>query len=247
MELIGIGNTADVYVWKEGYVCKLFHKGYPENAVKREYENAKAMQNYNLPVPSCMGMVKEENRCGILYERAEGVTLLEYYQRTGDASVLLETLCSVHERILGHHADDVPDYKEFLSLFAQGKNAGKEELLGLIQSLPDGNTLCHGDFHPGNVMINKKEAEDHSDIRVIDFMNVCHGPRLYDIARTYYLIHPVEREEGKKNTDEAVQAMQAFADAYLDRMKTTKEEIAPYVEVLQKVRKLELGMADGTK
>ena len=34
---------------------------------------------------------------------------------------------------------------------AQGL-ANKEEVLYILDKLPDGNTLCHGDFHPGNIL-----------------------------------------------------------------------------------------------
>ena len=38
--IIGTGNTAVVYQWEEGKVLKLFHQGYPKEAVDREFSNA---------------------------------------------------------------------------------------------------------------------------------------------------------------------------------------------------------------
>lgn len=35
--MIGVGNTAEVFEYGEGKVCKLFFPGYPKDAVEREY------------------------------------------------------------------------------------------------------------------------------------------------------------------------------------------------------------------
>jgi len=43
----------------------------------------------------------------------------------------------------------------------------QEEVLQMLDKLMDGDTLCHGDFHPGNILI----SDGHT--MVIDFMNVC--------------------------------------------------------------------------
>ena len=48
----------------------------------------------------------------------------------------------------------------------------------MIDKLADGDTLCHGDFHPGNILLSGDGAF------IIDFMNVCCGNYLYDVART---------------------------------------------------------------
>lgn len=45
----------------------------------------------------------------------------------------------------------------------------RKELLEMIDNLADGNALCHGDFHPGNIQMSE------GNIYVIDFMNVCKG------------------------------------------------------------------------
>ena len=51
-------------------------------------------------------------------------------------------------------------------------------LLSLLEELPQGNRICHGDFHPGNVMLTTK-----GDI-AIDWIDVTVGNPLADVART---------------------------------------------------------------
>lgn len=79
--------------------------------------------------------------------------------------------------------------------------------------------MLHGDFHPLNIMIKKDDTAV-----VIDFMNVCCEPILYDIARTYCLLK-------EKN--------QPFALAYLEKMDTTEEMIRDYIRVIEACREFE--------
>lgn len=63
-------------------------------------------------------------------------------------------------------------------------------ILRILNELPYGDMLCHGEFHLGNVFISGEQ------ITAIDFMNICKGYFLYDVARTIFLIQykPVPEE-----------------------------------------------------
>lgn len=96
------------------------------------------------------------------------------------------------------------DYRDVLLL------VNGDGLRGEIEALPDGDRLLHGDLHPGNIILDER-GEPH----IIDFMNVCCGPALYDIARTYFL---------------------TGAKSYLTHMHATKNQIEPFLAVLRKAR-----------
>lgn len=100
----------------------------------------------------------------------------------------------------------------------------------IIGKLPDGNALCHGDFHPGNILISNGHTV------VIDFMNVCHGNFLYDVARTVFLAEytpvPVELD----NREVILQFKKMLADLYLMQMNVTRELIQDYLSVIITVR-----------
>lgn len=100
-----------------------------------------------------------------------------------------------------------------------------------IDKLPDGSALCHGDFHPGNILISNGHTV------VIDFMNLCHGDFLYDVARTVFLIEytpvPVELEHRKM----LLEFKKNLADLYLMQMNVTRERIQDYLSVIITVRK----------
>jgi len=44
--------------------------------------------------------------------------------------------------------------------------------------MPEGDRVCHGDFHPANVLVSGKDAN------VIDWMDASSGNPLADVART---------------------------------------------------------------
>ena len=75
-------------------------------------------------------------------------------------------------------SDDAISYKNFLRKFTTD-----EETIAKINALDDGNCFLHGDFHPGNVML-----DENDNAVLIDMMNVCKGTALYDVARTYFLL-----------------------------------------------------------
>ena len=58
----------------------------------------------------------------------------------------------------------------------------KQAALELLQALPEGNRVCHGDFHPGNVLMTRDGAV------VIDWNDATRGSPLADVARSLLLL-----------------------------------------------------------
>jgi aminoglycoside phosphotransferase (APT) family kinase protein len=57
----------------------------------------------------------------------------------------------------------------------------KDVILNHLKDLPEGNMLCHLDFHPGNVILSRNGSY------VIDWSNSRLGNPQCDLSRTYYL------------------------------------------------------------
>jgi aminoglycoside phosphotransferase (APT) family kinase protein len=58
----------------------------------------------------------------------------------------------------------------------------KQILLGRLAGMPDGDRLCHGDFHPVNVL------GQNSLPMVIDWPDACCGDPAADVCRSYLLL-----------------------------------------------------------
>jgi aminoglycoside phosphotransferase (APT) family kinase protein len=56
--------------------------------------------------------------------------------------------------------------------------------------MPGGNQLCHGDFHPGNIIVT------HRGPVIIDWMTVSKGVACGDVARTSIILEAAKAPEG---------------------------------------------------
>ena len=95
--------------------------------------------------------------------------------------------------------------------------------------------MCHGDYHPGNVWV-----DTNGKVLVIDFMNVCHGPRQYDVASTYVLISEGDIQQEIHNRKEIGHMQKQLADIYLKKLNVSYNEISKYVSIIRRCRKYEL-------
>lgn len=223
MKLIGKGNTAEVFDIGKGKILKLFIKGYPKAPVEKEFNNAKIMENLGLPVPACHEMTEMEGRYGIVYEKIPGIDLYNYISTTGEFQKGLEILVGLQKLILEKECSDLISYKEFIKLVIGDRDPS---VLEKLDSLPDGNNVCHGDFHPFNILVDSE-----GNAKIIDFMNVCRGPRLYDIARSYFLM----RGEGTVKPE-----IEALLQAYLQFHGVTESDLVPFFEIISICHKWEM-------
>src|SRR4030065_570068 len=67
-----------------------------------------------------------------------------------------------------HDASTLPDHLQ-------------TKALAELESMPDGDRLCHGDFHPGNILLSRPEPI------VIDWIDASIGSPLADVARSSIL------------------------------------------------------------
>ncbi|MDF2944092.1 MAG: aminoglycoside phosphotransferase [Herbinix sp.] len=228
-KVIGVGNTATVYEWEDSKVLKLFYQGYPKEAVEREFQNSKAINDMDFAKPKSYEIIICEERMGIIYDKVDGEALVDWVMKTGDVQECAIYMAKLHKEIIQNRISDVPNYKEFLRyhiINASSTPTKKQEVLQILDKLPEGTTLCHGDFHPGNILI----SDGHT--MVIDFMNVCQGDYLYDVARTVFLVEftpvPFEIEDREM----LLQLKKTLADLYLIQMKVTREMIQDYLTVI---------------
>ena len=235
MKQIAVGNTAEIFDYEEGKILKLFKAGYPVEDIKREFGNSKKVNEFGIPSPKAYEILfeVENGRTGIVYEKIFGQDLLSevmaHIQDTAFVEARIDTLSAMHKDFLNHTLTDCISYKDYLDFFGYPGT----------DSLPDGDFLCHGDFHFGNVL---RSSEDAEKIFVIDFMNLCHGPKEYDIARSYVLITEdnlgPEIEQGIRSL--LLQAKMACGQLYLEKMGCTLKNIEQFIPAIEFCRGKEM-------
>ena len=240
MKKIAMGNTAEVYEYDERKVCKLFFEGYSVQSIQREFHNARFINKLSIMAPKVYDLIEINGRHGLIYEELKGHDLLEeIIQNAMNAEKLMQLikiLSDIHKEIIKHRITGCMDYKDFLKELYRGRESQYADELELIGRLPDSDYLCHGDFHPGNVWRN-----EDGTLSIIDFMNVCHGPREYDIARTYYLLTETELPEGCAEEEKALlqNSRNEMGRLYLHFMECKICELDKYLTVIRNARRFE--------
>lgn len=233
-KMIGIGNTATVHELKDGKVLKLFDSGYPTDAIEREFFNAQAISNMSFAKPNAYEIVFCEERMGIIYDRVEGESLLDWVIKTGDVQICAVYMAELHKSIGRNEITNVPNYKEFLKdniVKGFSDNLDKQKkALQMLEKLGDGKVLCHGDFHPGNIIL----SDGH--VVIIDFMNICRGDFLYDVARTVFLVEYTPVPAEMENKEIVYQLKKTLTDLYLIQMNVTRDMIKDYLSVISAAR-----------
>ena len=236
--LLGKGNTADVYDLGDNKVVKLFHAGYPRDAVHKEFRNSQLINALDVPVTKSYGLVSYHGRLGIVYDKADGVPLLDVLLSTQDIQKCVHILASIHKQLLRAVVPAALRFKSFLEDNIKQADAfgpqQKSHLLSILDTLPDGERFCHGDFHFGNIMLCGQKNY------VIDYMNVCRGHAYADIARTVYLIEMTPVPEELEDKEQILAMKKAATDCYLREMAVERAWLKDWLIVIAAARIAEL-------
>jgi aminoglycoside phosphotransferase (APT) family kinase protein len=182
-EPLARGRTAEVFAWGNGRVLKLFFAGYPENAARQEARVTRALQAAGMPVPAVDDLIEVDGRIGIVFERVEGHTMLqEFRTRPWRIVWIVRTLAELHVAMHRCEVPGLPSFNAALERRVRGLDclpeATKQRVLALLATLPDGEVVCHGDFHGENVLLTQRGPV------ILDWMTATQGNPLGDVART---------------------------------------------------------------
>lgn len=183
---IAEGRTAEVFAWDERDALKLFRDGWSTEAAAHEEAVARELCATGAPCPAVHGLAEVAGRYGVIYERVVGPSLEELFRaKPWLVSQVAYPLAETHAAIHTRSALQFPPLRERLARHIQKADAPahlREAALRRLETLPDGESLCHGDYHPGNVLLSERGP------LVIDWENATRGHPLADVARTELLL-----------------------------------------------------------
>ena len=213
---IAQGRTAEIFSWDDDHVLKLYFDWCPSDWVDYESRIAHAVHAAGIPSPAPGETLEVNGRQGLIYERIPGVSMLQ--DLNSRPWMLLQHARSLAELQVKIHRQSIPDlppYKQMLRNAIQRTQYLTEELrdkcLTLLESLPNGQNFCHGDYHPGNVLLT-----DYGPV-VIDWMTACSGSRWADVARTSLLLTIGPKGVGKLVSPSIRAALRLYHRVYLNR------------------------------
>ena len=185
--LLAEGREAEVYLQADGTVLKLM-RGVDDMArVQREADVCRLLAEHAQPAPTARSIVTVDGRPGLVMDRIEGTSLLDELQRRPlKVLAAARVLAEVHAGLHGCTApSQLPDLKDELGerIDAAEPLPGdlRDRAQRVLDGLPRGDQLCHGDFHLGNILGSWTAPV------VIDWAYASRGAPMADVARTELL------------------------------------------------------------
>lgn len=195
-ERLGQGREAEILDWGNGRVLRLLWRAERAPSLDREEAALRAASAAGAPVPAPFERVSRDGRPGLVMERAWGPDLLTRLgARPWTVLAVGRTLGVLQAQL---HRVRAPDTLPELKGLVREAVAARRDLVpdhlaaradGLLHELPGGDRLCHGDFHPANVLLTAQGP------RVIDWSSASRGDPMADVARTLLLIRLAEIPE----------------------------------------------------
>lgn len=187
-ELIGMGNTANVYLWGNTEVIKIFHDH--ESSffeANKEAKNAEIINNLNLRAPRYSGTLEYEGKLCLIYERIDGQTMLlqiipTVSSITHYAKQMAQLQYEMHQVKIGIQPNLKNELLYRISSHELINEDEKQRIKDILDQLPENNTLCHYDFHPGNIILSSKGPI------IIDWLNALVGHEAADVARSSMML-----------------------------------------------------------
>ena len=183
--LVGRGRCADVFAWEDGRVVKLFYKTMSGMA-EREYEATRIAHQNGLSVPAVDDIITLDGRIGIVMERVDGPSM-EDYMKTHPGSFFdcARMLAELQAKIHSCDGTGLRPLRNVVEGALERDSDWPEPLrkatLECIRNLPQGNAICHWDFHSGNIIMTEKGPV------IIDWSESVLGNAMADVAMTWLL------------------------------------------------------------
>lgn len=184
--LLGSGNVAEAFEYGE-HVLKLYRRPEAKSAAFMEAATLAILADHGLPTPRVHEVGLFDDRWGLVMDRAAGDPLV----RLGAHGPELvpggfEEMLRLHRLIHAETDRRLPSLtgrlRYRIGLIEGIDETLRQRLLTRLGKLPDDDRLCHGDFHPFNIVGPPGAA------MVIDWLDAASGPPAADVARSYMLI-----------------------------------------------------------
>jgi len=186
-EIIGRGREAEVFAWGEGRVLKLYRTAEQREGASHEARITAAVHEAGCPAPCVYGTAEVGDRRGVILERLDGPMLMgRLLEGLKDANESLGLMAELQAALHGHEVAGLPMLHERIARRVERVRpvAGEyaDAALERLALLPEGQTVCHWDLHPGNVIATERGP------KIIDWSGAASGNPLADVARSLFLL-----------------------------------------------------------
>jgi Phosphotransferase enzyme family len=187
-EQLARGSRSVVYAWGNDAVAKVPLPSTPEGWMRYEATYTSAVYECGAPVPKVLGIEIVDGREAIIFERVDGPSMWdEMMKRQSEATAFGQRLGGLHRDILSMSPPiTLPTQRSRLASkigeAARTIDHSLNRALRLLPPSPGRVMLCHGDFHPKNIILSA-----HGPV-VVDWFDASRGDPCADVARTSLLL-----------------------------------------------------------
>jgi len=182
-----------MYKTEVGFV-KEFDANYSKSDILNEALNQARVEETDLNIPKIKSIEVYDGKWAIVMDYVEGVTLNELMLKNPEKEdEYLEMFVDLQRTVLSKRVPLLNKLKDKMQArisMADLDATSRYELHTRLDSLPKHYNLCHGDFHPGNIIITKDGTP-----YIIDWAHATQGNASADAATTYLMFYLEGREQ----------------------------------------------------
>lgn len=229
---IAKGNTACIYLC-DGKAVKVFSDSLSDDNAEHEAEKQKIAHDCGLPVPKVFEVCRIGKKKAIVMEYVKGTAFGDLIQK--DFKKMEHYLSVCVELQIKMHSKSVKGLENMKDrINRQIKKADilskeyKKALLEKLEELPSDTRLCHGDYHPFNIIKCRDKAV------IIDWMDATAGNPCADVYRSYLLCAQVSTELADR-----------YCEIYCSKSGMPRSDIFNWAEVIAGARLSEKVSSEG--
>lgn len=195
-KVIGQGGHGTIYQIGDDTIIKVYRDHSALEVIENERQYARNAFSNGIPTAIAYDVVETKQGYGVIFELINGMTLGQYLAKhpedLKDCAIkfadILHTL---------HNTNASPDlYDDFHEVYLQRAEKAKqyigeengEILKRIINCIPKGIGMVHGDYHTNNVMI-----DGSGEIMLIDMADISRGNSFFDLGGTYMIMNFITR------------------------------------------------------
>ncbi len=176
-------NYKKIYI-KNGKIFKFFNSNYSNSDVLNEALNQSRAIDIGLNVPKILDIILNDKEKSIVMEYIEGDTLEDLMNKNPEKTdEYLDLFIKIQQDVHSHRQYLFTKYNDKLIRKIMMSNldaSTRYDLAIRMQDMPNEYSICHGDFHPSNVVIDK-----NGKAYILDWSHASQGNPLSDVAKSY--------------------------------------------------------------
>ena len=210
----------ELFKSEEGFV-KVFGDTYTKSGILNEALNQARVEETDLNIPKIKAIEVVDGKWSIVMDYIEGTTLSEKMRANPDKEdEYLELFVDLQRTVLSKRVPMLNKLKDKMQgRISEAKldATTRYDLHTRLDFLPKHYNLCHGDFHPSNIIITKDGTP-----YVIDWAHATQGNASADVARTYLMFYL----EGKE------QLAEKYLNLYCKKSDTAKQYVQKWIPIV---------------